>query len=91
MTWGPWIDHDGSGIPPGLHGATVEVRTFPPYAGRPDALRQVGVVGLTLKHSFCWTYSSRMDIENQSTPIDQYRIWVEKAEEPIEQREEAFA
>lgn len=90
MSWSAWIDNDGSGIPPGLEGATVEVATTRPVAGRPDALRQVEIVGLTLKHSFSWTWESRMDPSGRSTPIDAYRIWIEASGVDIEDREEAL-
>ena len=50
--WSDWLPHDGSGLPEGLYGKTVEVRTTGPFTGNaPDGTSALGIAGVTLIRS----------------------------------------
>ena len=79
--WSEWRKHDGSGLPEGLNGATVEVRTTGPITGNaPDGMSALGLAGVTLIRSWRWTPESRAlpvwhPRWTSSQPIDEYRVW----------------
>ena len=79
--WSEWLPHDGSGLPEGLYGRTVEVRTTGPYTGKaPDGTSALGIAGVTLIRSWHWTEEGRRLPTwhvrwTSSMPIDEYRVW----------------
>ena len=96
--WSDWRSHDGSGLPAGLYGKTVEVRTTKPFTGKPDEgrLSGFGIAGLTFIQSWHWTWESRMrPLWDQpfciALPIDEYRVWLDAAEQLTAWEEEAVA
>lgn len=78
--WSEWLPHDGSGLPDGLYGKTVEVRTTGPCTGNAtDGTSALGIAGVTLIRSWHWTAERRAlpvwDVRwTSSLPIDEYRV-----------------
>ena len=79
--WSEWLPHDGSGLPAGLYGKTVEVRTTGPFTGNAaDGITHaLGIAGVTFIKSWTWTWESRTQPVGSawfswSLPIDEYRV-----------------
>ena len=70
--WGPWIRHDGQGMPVPA-GTIVEVLSKEdPETALDGIVRRVGTAGVDLVHSWHWTAQTRFT--QHALPIDRYRI-----------------
>ena len=84
-SWSDWLPHGGSGLPAGLYGKTVEVRTTRPFSGNArDGTSALGIAGVTLIKWWHWTEEGRMlpiwHVHwSGSLPIDEYRVWLPEA------------
>lgn len=72
FAWGPWIRHDGQGMPVPA-GTIVEVFTDDePETVLDGVVRKVGIAGVDLVHSWHWTTQTKST--QPALPIDHYRI-----------------
>ncbi len=70
--WGPWIRHDGQGMPV-PDGTIVEVFSKEdPTTAEYGVVRRLGIAGVDLVHSWHWTEMTRSS--QHALPIDRYRI-----------------
>jgi hypothetical protein len=70
--WGPWVGHDGKGMPVPA-GTIVEVFSDEdPRNPRNGPVCRVGIAGVDLLSSWHWTPQTRST--QVSLPIDRYRV-----------------
>ncbi len=71
--WGPWIEHDGRGVPPHLIGRWIEIECRNAL-GRPWVSEGVLTLPLSKFTVMCWSGGGWMTARDHCAPVIRYRI-----------------